>query len=279
MQYNILKDKIEIIGKDDFNPFHILECGQIFRFHKNDKGNYIVYSMNKKAEIEETETGYDILTNDPEYFVQFFNLSVDYTKIKEDISKLSPAIKDAVNLCGGLRILKGELFEIIVSFIISANNNIKRIKLIIDRLTKALGDDMGDYYAFPTVEQLKDVDEAFFKSIGAGYRAKYLCEVSKAYSLLIKEDLSAMSDIELRKKLMKIKGVGSKVADCIMLFAFNRKKIFPVDVWMERVYYEFFGQEKMSREKISAFLTNKFGDNSGYIQQYLFFSKTVKIKK
>ena len=120
--------------------------------------------------------------------------------------------------------------------------------------------------------------EAFFKSIGAGYRAKYLCEAGHAYSLLSKEDLDVMSDIELRKRLMQIKGVGEKVADCILLFAFNRKKIFPVDVWMERVYYEFFGSKKMSRPQIAKFLTDKFGDLSGYIQQYMFYSKTANIK-
>ena len=279
MEYRVLEDKIEIIGKDDFNPAHILECGQIFRYYINEKDNYVVFSADKKAEIEETEGGYVIYTNNPQYFVNFFNLDVDYSKIKAEITELSPAIKNAVDLCGGLRILKGELFEIIVSFIISANNNIKRIKLIIDRLSKGLGDNMGDYYAFPTVEQMTGVSEEFFKSIGAGYRARYLCEVGEAYSLLIKEDLSVMTDIILRKRLMQIKGVGAKVADCIMLFAFNRKRIFPVDVWMERVYYEFFGKKRMSREKISAFLTNKFKDNSGYIQQYLFFSKTAKIEK
>ena len=279
MQFKIQDNFIEIVGKDDFNPVHILECGQIFRFHKNNKGNYVVYSADKRAEIEETEEGYTIWTEFPEYFVQFFNLSEDYSKIKEEIKKLSPAIKEAVELSPGLRILKGDLFEVLVSFIISANNNIKRIKLIIERLCTALGKDMGEYHAFPTPEELSTADEEFFKSIGAGYRARYLCEVEKAYSLLVKEDLSAMSDIELRKNLMQIKGVGQKVADCILLFAFNRKKIFPVDVWMERVYYEFFGTKKMPRNKISAFLTNKFGDNSGFIQQYLFFSKTAKIQK
>lgn len=277
MQYKIIKDGISIIGKEDFNPAHILECGQIFRFYKNEDGNYVVFSADKKAEIKETAEGYEILTDSPEYFVKFFNLDVNYSKIKSEIVGLSPAIKNAVELSSGLRILKGDLFEIIVSFIISANNNIKRIKLIINRLSEGLGDKKDGFYAFPKVDQMIGVSEEFFKNIGAGYRAKYLCNVGEAYKLLIKEDLDAMSDINLRKRLMQIKGVGPKVADCIMLFAFNRKRIFPVDVWMERVYYEFFGKKKMSREKISAFLTNKFKDNSGYIQQYLFYSKTVKI--
>ena len=268
---------IIINNKDEFNPRHILECGQIFRFFVNDAGNYIVYSTDKKAEIEEVESGYVIHTNDPEYFIKFFNLEVDYGLIKKQIEEIAPDLKRTTQDAFGLRILKGDLFEVIISFIISANNNIKRIKLIINRLCERLGMDMGGYYAFPTPEQLKRADEQFYKSIGAGYRSKYLAEAGVALSLLNQQELDAMSDIELRKSLMKIKGVGPKVADCIMLFAFNRKNVFPVDVWMERVYYELFGSKKMTRPQISKYLSEKFGDLSGYVQQYLFYSKTAKM--
>ena len=226
--------------------------------------------------IVETEKGYIVLTKHPQYFVQFFNLDIDYDKIKQDINKISTVVKKSTELAYGLRILKQDLFEMIVSFIVSANNNIKRIRLILNRLSEKLGTNMGKFYAFPTPEQMEGQSEEFFRSLGAGYRAAYLKDVNKAYSLLIKEDLNALSDIELRKRLLKIKGVGPKVADCIMLFAFNRNQVFPVDVWMERVYYENFGKEKLTRPQISAFLTQKFKDMSGYIQQFLFYSKTVK---
>lgn len=277
IKYELKNNAIEIFNKTEFNPRHILECGQIFRFKQNEKGNFEVLSGSRRAEIIEVKSGYKILTTEPEYFVSFFNLETDYEKIKQEINKLSPVVENATKSAYGLRILKQELFETIVSFIISANNNIKRIKLIIGRLCEKLGTNMGDFFAFPTPEQMAGQSAEFFKSIGAGYRAPYLAEVATAYSLLIKEDLSALSDIELRKKLLQIKGVGPKVADCILLFAFNRLKIFPVDVWMERVYYENFGTKKMTRPQISNFLTEKFGDNSGYIQQYMFYSKTVKI--
>lgn len=276
LTYKLENNKIIISGKDDFNPKHILECGQIFRFYINNSGNYVVHSLDKKAEIEEGPSGYIIYTNEPEYFAEFFNLSTDYSKIKTDISSLSPVIKTATENAYGLRILKQDLFETLVSFIISANNNIKRIKLIINRLCNAVGRKIDDYHAFPTPSEFAGLDTAFFESIGAGYRAPFLAEVKEAYSLLIKEDFGAMSDIILRKRLMEIKGVGPKVADCIMLFSFNRKKVFPVDVWMERVYNENFGTEKLSRPEISKCLTDKFGGLSGFIQQYLFYLKTVK---
>lgn len=276
MDYEIQKNGIYIIGKEDFNPKHILECGQIFRYEKNGDGSYVVYSRDLRAKILETSNGFLIETDEPAYFEDFFNLKVDYAEIKNQIISKEPTLRGAVDNAQGLRILKGDLFEILVSFIISANNNIKRIKLIISRLCEKLGKRQNGYFAFPTPQELERADEDFFKSIGAGYRSAYLAEVKTAFDLLNKEDFSAMSDIELRARLMKIKGVGPKVADCILLFAFNRKKIFPVDVWMERVYYENWGSEKISREKISKCLTERFQDLSGYVQQYMFYSKTVK---
>lgn len=276
MKYRLDKSGIEILGKEEFNPKHILECGQIFRFFVNNSGNYQVISLDHMAEIVETLDGYKIITKSPAYFVKFFNLDTNYTSIKEQISKLSPVINSAVNSASGLRILKQDLFEVIVSFIVSQNNNIKRIKLILNQLAARAGRDCGGYFAFPTVEEFDGLTEDFFRSIGAGYRASFLAGIKDAFLLLIKEDLNAMSDIALRQRLMEIKGVGPKVADCIMLFGFNRKKVFPVDVWMERVYYEYFGEKKLTRPAISKFLTDKFGENSGYIQQYLFYQKTVK---
>ena len=276
MTYELTENQIIITGKADFHPKHILECGQVFRFYINKKGNYVVNSTDKEAEIEETATGYIIHTDYPAYFKDYFNLDVDYSKIKEEISKISPILKEATQNAYGLRILKGDLFETVVSFIISQNNNIKRIKLILNRLCNAVGKDMGTYHAFPTPEEFKSLDKEFFKSIGAGYRAEYLAELEPAFSLLIKEDLGVMTDIALKERLLKIKGIGPKVADCIMLFSFNRKRVFPVDVWMERVYYENFATKKLTRPQISAYLTNRFKDLSGYVQQYMFYLKTVK---
>lgn len=276
MKYEKQENGIFIIGKEDFIPKHILECGQIFRYEKDDEGNYVVYSKDMQAEIIERANGFFIKTDNVAYFEEFFNLKVDYADIKKQIVLKEPSLSSAIENARGLRILKGDLFEVLVSFIISANNNIKRIQLIINRLCEKLGEKRDGYFTFPTPQEFEKADESFFKSIGAGYRSGYLAEVKTAFDLLNKEDLSAMSDIELRNRLMKIKGVGPKVADCILLFAFNRKKIFPVDVWMERVYYENWGSEKISREKISKCLTERFQDLSGYIQQYMFYSKTVK---
>lgn len=273
MRYEKQDNGIKIIGKEDFNTKHILECGQIFRFEKINDSEYVVYSKDLRAKVIENSDGFFIETTNPDYFVNFFDLDTNYSEIKKRIEDVAPNLTEAIENGYGIRILKQDIFETIVSFIISANNNIKRIKLIISRLCKALGTNKGDYYAFPTVEQLSGHSEDFFRGLGLGFRARYLSEVSNAYSLLIKDNPCAMTDITLEKRLMEIKGVGQKVANCILLFGFGRKAVFPVDVWIERVYYEMFSTEKRTRPQIKKYFIDKFGDLSGYIQQYLFYSK------
>lgn len=276
MKYFLTECGIRVENKEEFNPKHILECGQIFRFEINSKGNYVVYSLDKMAEIEECGDGYNIFTKDANYFINFFDLDTDYSSIKKEIIKKLPFMQEIIEKSQGLRILKQDVFEMIVSFIVSANNNIKRIKLILNRLCERCGEVLDGYRAFPTKEVFCSLSEEFFKEIGAGYRANYLADSKSLKLFLNKQDLSAMPTITLRQELLKIKGVGPKVADCILLFAFNKKDVFPVDVWMERVYYEFFSKETRNRVQISKYLVEKYGNLAGYIQQYLFYYKTIK---
>lgn len=276
MQYEKKSDGIRIIGKEDFNPEHILECGQIFRYKKNSLGEYVVYSKEYCAVIKEDNDGYFIKTKAVDYFVNFFDLQTDYSNIKKQLNNIAPYVNEAIESGHGIRILRGDLFEIIVSFIISANNNIKRIKLIIERLCERVGTNMGNYYAFPTMEQFFELDEKFFKEIGAGYRASYLASLKNEFDLILFNNFSAMSSDIARDNLIKIKGVGPKVADCILLFGLYKTDVFPVDVWMERVYYEQFGNVQLTRPQISKDLTNRFGCLSGYLQQYLFYHRAIK---
>ncbi len=276
MKYKVLDDSIEIVGKEEFNPKHILECGQIFRFYLNDSGHYVVLSKDKKAEIVENESGFIINTDSPCYFVEFFNLDTNYTEIKNKL-RTNEFLNKVVSVGEGIRIIKNDLFETICSFIISANNNIKRIKLILSRLCEKVGKRIDDkHFAFPSQEQFLTLDEEFFKSIGAGYRAKYLAELGQNFLEFQKIDTENLSTEELQKALVKIKGVGPKVADCIMLFAFNRYDVFPVDVWSERIYLQYFDGTKMDRKKIAKDLVSRFGHLAGFAQQYLYYYKAIE---
>ncbi|MBE7082669.1 MAG: hypothetical protein E7378_03245 [Clostridiales bacterium] len=270
LKYKIEKNKIIICSKDEFCPEHILECGQVFSYEK--KGNYFVYSQDKMAEIIENENYIEIITKYPQYFAEYFDLNCNYSQIKSNLINNYPQLKNAINYGYGIRILRQDIFETIISFIVSANNNIKRIKKILFAIREKFGKNMGSYFAFPTLQELSKATEQDFKDLGTGYRAKYLVEVCKQLKDVDLTQWQKLSTQELNNKLLKLMGVGQKVADCIMLFAFYKQDVFPVDTWIEKVYCQYFKDEH-NRVVIRKELTNTFKNNSGYVQQYLFYSQ------
>lgn len=272
MNYTFQKDKIIIKSIEEFKPKHIIECGQIFCYKKEDDITYIVYSADKMAKVKEYETYVEIETDNPDYFVNYFDLNTNYTDLKNKFIKDYPYLTKAINYGTGIRILKQDPFETIIGFIISANNNIKRIQKIMFAIRQNFGKNMGEYYTFPTAQELSKATEQDFKNMGAGYRAKYLVEATKQLANADYESLRKMPTDELNKYLLTIIGVGQKVADCIMLFAFSKGNVFPVDTWIEKVYCSYF-KEEHNRVIIRKNLLNTFGENSGYIQQYLFYSQ------
>ena len=242
MEYIKQKDKIIIKDCNDFNPEHILECGQVFTYTKNAKDDYNVFSKDKFAHVVKVGECYEIQTDDTNYFENYFDLATDYSKIKQILVE-KYNLTDAVNFGYGIRILKQDILEVIFGFIISANNNIERIKKIMAKL-RSFGQNKGEYHAFPTLDELCKITEQDYKNMGAGYRAKYLALVAKQL----------------------------KVADCILLFGYKRCASFPVDTWIEKVYFDLFNQN-VPRSVMSKNLINYFGDLSGYAQQYLFYYK------
>ena len=267
-------------SKEYFSVKDTLECGQVFRF-KPYKQGYLIMSMDKLAYVY--EEGDKVIIDGDDYFYNYFDLDRDYKKIVDSVIAYNiPAITEACQNHKGIRILKQSRYEALISFMISQNNNIPRIKSIIERLCENLGEKRGyngiDYYAFPTLEKLASKNEDFYKSMGLGYRAEYIEKA--AISLLNGEidlnKLGNLSTIELRKALLKIKGIGEKVADCAIFFGFGRTDSFPVDTWIEKFYREDLKGELQDRKKISNELVAKFKENSGYVQQYVFHSKRNK---
>ena len=260
--------------KKDINIFDSLLCGQIFRFNKLNENTYDVCSMNEYAKIEDIGDRYILQTTNDEYFQKFLNLDVDYKSILNELRK-NIYLKDIIPQdCIPLRILKQNLFEMIISFIVSANNNIPRIKGIIDRLCKGDGENMGTYYAFPTAKKLANRSIEYYESIGLGYRAPYILDTAQkiASGEFPLAELEGMETEALRKKLLSLKGVGPKVADCILLFGLNRYDVFPVDTWIEKVYKDIFKKDN-TPQNMRKDLINLFGKYSGIAQQYLFYAK------
>lgn len=294
MKYKKLNNKIIIDDLNEFNINQIFDCGQIFRYYIDNKVAEVI-SGDKYAQIYTDDNGTEILTNEVEYFEHFFDLNNDYDLIKNKLIEdefLSPCI----NFGYGIRILNQDLFEMIVSFIISANNNIKRIKNSLNALSKKFGSkkdfcfkynsnikqikdsplsilksNMIEYYAFPTLEQLKCATINDFVEAGLGYRAEYMYDTIQRLTQNDLDSFVELSKDERLNFLLSLKGVGEKVAHCIMLFATHETSVFPVDTWINKVYNDLTNTTTTNRKQISKDLTNRYGNLSGYAQQYFFY--------
>lgn len=279
--------KLKIIN-EYFNIEDTLTCGQVFRF-KPYKDGYLIISADKACYAKQVDNGVELEfnDNDRDYFYNYFDLDRDYSSIFNHANSDSvEVVKTSARLGKGIRILNQDKVEMVFSFIVSQNNNIPRIKGILEKLCLALGEKKTfldtEYYTFPTVEKMAKMNVEFYKSIGLGYRAEYIYNL--AVSDTFSKDFQSFNNLstkELIDNLLKIKGVGRKVADCISLFGFHREDCFPVDTWIEKVYREDFKGELTDRNKITEFFISRYGKNSGYIQQYLFYYKRSleKLKK
>lgn len=273
---------------DSFELKDIFDCGQCFRWNQEDDGSYtgvirsgvLNVSINNKNIVFKGLLDGDI----KEIVYSYFDFDRDYSKIKKDLSKIDEYMEASIKYGAGIRILNQDLWETIISFIISANNNIPRIKGIIERLSKKYGKeivfDKKKYYLFPTAEDLKDVSVSEFRACGLGFRDIRLYETTHMI-LDGKFDLERLDKTdtqEARNMLLTLSGVGPKVADCILLFStLKRFDIFPIDVWVRRVMNELYIQnpdeKKVSKKLIDDIAFEKFGNLAGIAQQYLFYWK------
>ena len=259
-------DKRIVFESEYFNLTDTLECGQVFRFEKSGAG-YSVISKDKHCYAETDGSKTVIETDDTKYFRRYFALDADYESKYKRITALAPEFAAAAEAGKGIRLLAQDPFEMVISFIISANNNIPRIKGIINRICAAVGDKHDWGFAFPSPEQLCSLSESDFKSLGAGYRASYLYSAARMLSGDFINAVAAADTREAMRLLLTIKGVGKKVADCIMLFGLGRGDTFPVDIWMQHALET---AELNTNEKIRDHYINKFGELSGLAQQYIY---------
>ena len=266
---------------------HIFECGQCFRWNKQPDGSYTGVIKNGVLNVQkekDTVIFKGICSgNIKDVVTEYFDLDRDYEKIKEQLSKIDLNVSKSVNYGNGIRILNQDLWETIISFIISANNNIPRIKGIIERLSTKYGkcvDWNGEkYYLFPTPQELKDVTVEDYRNLGLGFRDIRLFETT--HMILDKKvDLEKLQNekdtSKVREELLTLSGVGPKVADCILLFStLKRFEVFPIDVWVRRVMNDLYiknpDETKVNKKEIEKLAQNKFGNLAGLAQQYLFY--------
>ena len=277
-----------VFNSEYFNVTDTLLCGQLFRYFpiSGKKNTYFVNSIDKRCLIYNDGENAVIECEDADraYFREYFDLARDYGAIVNAAKAQGGVLQTAAKLGKGIRILNQNKTEALCSFIVSQNNNIPRIKGIIERLCTGAGKKREfcgeEYYAFPTVSELAAKPLEFFKQIGLGYRADYIKRLADGFSGIFNESaFAALKTGELKKRLTAIYGVGPKVADCVSLFGFHRSDSFPVDTWIEKVYRENFSGTLTDRVKIADFFVGKFGANSGYFQQYLFYYKRTLEKE
>ncbi|MDE7453611.1 MAG: N-glycosylase [Clostridia bacterium] len=261
-----------------FNPLHTLDCGQVFRFYPYKEG-FAVISADKACYVHSEGNKTVVESSDCDYFWHYFDLDRDYSEIVEKAKSFNiPLLSRSAEQCKGLRILNQNREEMIFSFIISQNNNIPRIKGIINRICEGLGERVdGKYYAFPKAKAIAEAGAEFFRSAGAGYRDVYLVETGARIAAEGIERLESLDAPALKAELLKYTGIGPKVADCVSLFGFGKMTSFPVDTWIEKIYREDFGGTLTNRDKISKYLVETFKEYSGYMQQYLFYGKRLNL--
>lgn len=272
------KEYIKITKVKNFNLRDIFECGQCFRWNSNDKDTYIGVAFGKVIEVKLIDEDLYIYNSTKEevekIWIDYFDLNRDYGLIKKELSK-DPLLLEAVQFGKGIRLLKQDPFELIISFIISANNRIPMIKKAIDKISQRWGEKLeykgNIYYTFPTIDSLRNATEEELRECGVGFRGKYIkATVDILSSSMINEMLTA-NDNQCHKLLQKLPGIGPKVADCIMLFSMEKYSAFPVDVWVKRAMQYFYLAPDVSLPKIREFARDKFGKNAGFAQQYLFY--------
>lgn len=244
----IQQDKDYIITIENYSLRDTLDCGQSFRWEEIEPNRFHGIAGSHPLDIRQ-EGNQVIFENTKEeifqsFWCNYFDFDADYSAWKR-ILCLDPVLRQACNYAGGIRILRQEPWEALCSFIISQNNNIPRIKGIISRFCQNFGQPLknGDF-AFPLPSTIADCTVDDLQPLRAGFRAKYLLDAAKKVSSG-QVDLPAISKMEIgqaRQELMKIQGVGPKVAECALLFGFYRIEAFPVDVWIKRILDRFYQQ-------------------------------------
>lgn len=258
---------IKVTGVTDLDLAQTLDCGQSFRWVEQEDKSFggVAYGKCVTVSLDGTDLYIENATKQDfeDIWYDYFDLSLDYGKIREEISRIHPVLEEASKYASGIRILRQEPYEALCTFIISQNNNIKRIKGIVERLCENFGEKIAEnVYDFPIAQKMAELTVDDLAPLRAGFRNRYLIDAAKkvASGEVDLEKCRTADYEEARKELMKITGVGVKVADCALLFGMHRIEAFPVDVWMKRAMETLFPD----------MTPNDFGEYAGIAQQYIF---------
>ena len=275
MPFEVAFDDRGAVVTSDIDIAKTLDCGQAFRFSESD-GVWRGVAMGRALSLAQEGSKITLFDVSEEEFNSlwrgYFDLDRNYEMIKSSVSS-NEILKKATDFSDGIHILRQEPWEAVCSFIISANNNIPRIKGIISRLCENFGEQIADgLFTFPSAERIASLTLDDLAVIKSGFRAKYILDAAQKFSSneIDVEALYTLPINEARNALMTIKGIGPKVADCALLFGWGRVECFPVDVWIRRAMTHFFGEGGLPSEAV---------EYAGIVQQYLFYwARTTGLK-
>ena len=270
---------MEIKINDDFDLKKIVDCGQCFRPKEVKPGIFRFIIGDNILHISKREEGLfevDCSADDWErVWKNYFDLNTNYAKIRSDVDNFAAGkpyekfLCDAVNFGKGIRILRQDPFEMLVSFIISQRKTIPAIRSSVEKICEKFGRRVGDVYLFPRVKEISNAMIEDLSGLGLSYRKDYLVDALEKISsgAIDFKELETFSDNDLTEELKLINGVGDKVANCVALFAYHRVDRAPVDVWIKRAIDDNFGGKNVFA---------LFGKNAGILQQYIFYRKRNK---
>lgn len=266
------------IEVNNFNLKDTVTCGQIFRFKEEDNGSYTIILSDRVINVKLDENKLYIDSNnmdDIENIIKnYFDLNYDYDSINNIIYNIDSDNKILIDACNGLKMINEPKLEVIISYILSANNGVLQIKNSLDLISKKFGEKVlynnNEYYLFPSLEKLKEASIEDFRECKAGFRDRYIYEIiqklySKEFDINLIDNMNSYDALEY---LMTNKGIGEKVASCILLFGYHRFDVFPIDTWVKKYMKEKYNLTTI--KQIREYIKEKYNDNCGLYIQYIF---------
>ena len=270
----------------NFNLHDTVTCGQIFRFREENDNSYTVILsdrvVNLKIEDNKLFIESNNMDNIEEVIRNYFDLNFDYENINNILISIDNSNTNLVNACKGLRMINEPKLEVIISYILSANNGVPQIRNGLDNISRMFGEKVifrgEEYYLFPSIDKLKGASVEDFRNCKTGFRDKYIYGIIQDvvsgrfdYNLI-----DNMNSSDALKYLMSYKGIGEKVASCILLFGYHRFDVFPIDTWVKKYMKDKYNLEKVS--DIRKFMFDKYSNNCGLVIQYIFhYSRNIKL--
>lgn len=271
---------LAIKGIRNFDPVHTFDCGQCFRWHRESDGSYTGVVRDRVANVTYTPGRmvlHNVSLNDFEQiWFDYFDLGRNYDDVKKVVT-IDGIMQKAVEFGSGIRLLRQEPWEALISFILSSNNRIPRIMKIIEDISRLYGKELEyegrRYYGFPDVQSFAACSLEQIQVCRAGYRCGYIHKTAAKIALgeFDLQKLAGLETAEARSYLLQLHGVGSKVADCVLLYSGIKYDVFPTDVWVKRVMEELYFKREASFKEIQQFAAENFSEYAGMAQQYLFY--------